>query len=178
MLLWLEVATSNNNPEIIGYYYMKTIKRLKFLPNCIRADRGTENTLVMDLQQALRSFHNDDYCGEKSFLLGKSTHNQRIESFWRQLRRLMVTFYMDLFKNMEDQGILDVKNELHIKCLRYSFGHLIQEDLYTVMQEWNEHKIRSQNSKNINAGKPNIIFEWPERFGGVDCRKSVQEKHI
>lgn len=177
-LMWLTAATSNNNPEIIGYYYLQAIKKYKCLPSILRSDFGTENTLIKDLQQALRSGHDDANSGEKSFLLGKSTHNQRIESFWRQLKRLMGSFYMNLFKTMMDNGILDIKNPMHIECLRFSFGELVQQDLYNVRKEWNDHRIRNQNSLNIRGGKPNILFNCPERFGGVDCKKSVLMEHI
>lgn len=46
------------------------------VPRCIRADRGTENVLVADIQRAFRSLHEDDMFGERSFLFGKSTTNQ------------------------------------------------------------------------------------------------------
>lgn len=35
-ILWLEVAVSNNKPEIIAYYYLKTLEKLKLLPTLIR----------------------------------------------------------------------------------------------------------------------------------------------
>lgn len=46
------------------------------VPRLVRADQGTENTLVEDVQVALRWQHEDDMAGTKSFLYGKSTSNQ------------------------------------------------------------------------------------------------------
>lgn len=39
-------------------------------------DRGTENTLIADIQIAFREEHTDDKAGEKSVLYGASTYNQ------------------------------------------------------------------------------------------------------
>ena len=127
----------------------------------------------MNFQQALRLHHLDDDAGEKSFRLGKSTHNQRIESYWRQLRRYMVSFYMDLFKNMMDASLLDIKNPIHIECLRLCFAKIIQEDLDNSRKEWNKHLIRPQKNRDIFGGSPNIVYNFPHKFGGTDCRKPV-----
>ena len=42
----------------------------------MRTDRGTENSVIAFVQPTLRSFHQDDLAGEKSFRYGKSTSNQ------------------------------------------------------------------------------------------------------
>lgn len=175
-VIWLKVATSNNDPYIIGYYYMEVVDKYKYVPTLMRADHGTENTLIDSLHRALRYSHNDeDY--EDCFLFGKSTHNQRIESYWRQLKRLVAGFFINLFKNMLDERILDIKDPLQIECLRYCFGPLIQRHLENVRKEWNEHRIRKQ-SPDILGGKPNVIYHWPEKYNGRECKKPVAENHI
>lgn len=62
-ILWLEVASSNNNPRIIASYYLNTIKQLGFLPTALRSDRGTENSVIEGLHQVLRFYHDDDLAG-------------------------------------------------------------------------------------------------------------------
>ena len=49
---------------------------LKGVPQVMRTDRGTENSIIAFVQPALRCFHQDDLAGEKSFHYGKSTSNQ------------------------------------------------------------------------------------------------------
>ena len=58
-MIWLELSTSNNKPEIICYYYLKAAQKLKQIPTIIRSDHGTENSVVEIVHQALRSRHND-----------------------------------------------------------------------------------------------------------------------
>ena len=44
-------------------------------PRIVRADHGTENALVAEMQIAFRFNHTDSLAGEKSFLYGPSTAN-------------------------------------------------------------------------------------------------------
>lgn len=124
-VLWLHVATSNNKPEIVAYYYLKCVRELGFLPTMIRSDRGSDNTIIDQLQIALRFHHEDSCAGVDSFLKGKSTSNERIEKFWNHLRNHSMDFFISLFKTMQDQNILDISNVLHIEVLCYCFGDLI-----------------------------------------------------
>ena len=45
-LIWSEVTSSNKVPEIISQYYLKAVKRLKGVPKKIKADDGTEHSLI------------------------------------------------------------------------------------------------------------------------------------
>lgn len=53
-VLWLTVGPSNNNPRIICNLYLNFVCRSNGVPFIVRADRGTENTLVANIQAALR----------------------------------------------------------------------------------------------------------------------------
>jgi len=52
------------------------------IPKILRADYGTENSLLRGIQPFLRESHSDSLSGIKSFMYGKSTSNQRTERFW------------------------------------------------------------------------------------------------
>lgn len=52
-IMWLNVASSNNNPKISAHYYLQTVEELGFVPRVIRSNRGTENSIIENLQQAL-----------------------------------------------------------------------------------------------------------------------------
>lgn len=175
-IIWIELSTSNNDPKVIAHYYLQTIKKCGFLPAIIRTDNGTEATLMEDLHKALRWKDDDANAGHKSFLRGKSTHNQRIECFWRQFRQRLCDFYINFFKVMETENLLSVSDKFDIECLRYCFGPLIQSEISFLIKEWNEHKIRKQNSRNILGGIPNELYYWPERYGTFDHKRPVKEE--
>ncbi|CAC5395408.1 unnamed protein product [Mytilus coruscus] len=88
-MVWLEAVTTNNDPKVISNYFIKAVKEKAGCPQRVRSDFGTENVYVANMQKFLRRNHNDEFAGDKSYLSGKSTHNQRIEWFWGILRKQM-----------------------------------------------------------------------------------------
>ena len=79
-LLWLKAATTNNNPIVIANYFLQSIKTNGFTPKILRMDKGTENIYCENIQVYLTN-------NQESFIYAKSTHNQRIEAFWSQLKK-------------------------------------------------------------------------------------------
>lgn len=171
-LIWLEVATTNKDPLVCAYYYLKAIKKLGFLPTVVRADHGTENVWIESMQTCLRKDHCDDFSGLRSYIQGKSTRNQRIESFWGRFRRHTADFYIRLFKTMQEEGLFD-GSKLHLFCLQFCFGPVIKRDLIKFTELWNEHLIRKQSGQNIITGKPTVMFHCPHLFNARDCQKEV-----
>lgn len=177
-VMWLRVAQTNNDPDVIAYYYLKTITKYNLLPTMLRSDLGTENVYVESLHIALRLEHNDKYSGYRSFTKGKSTSNQRIEAFWSQLRRQCMNFWMNFFKDMRDILLYLDSDPVHVECLCYCFGPLIQEQLTRMRKEWNRHKIRKQKNSNISGEKPNCMYYTPEVYGVKEnyCQKLDRKK--
>ena len=81
-ILWLEVAYSNNYPQIVVRYFLNYVKQLGGTAKIVRGDRGTENGLIETYQRFFRQSSEDSFAGDKSFMYGRSTSNQRIESWW------------------------------------------------------------------------------------------------
>ena len=84
-LLWLEACSSNKDPEAIGRFYLDAVKQLGGVPQKMRSDDGTENSVVEALHLFLRSAHDDEDVGYGCFSIGRSTSNQRIEAYWSHL---------------------------------------------------------------------------------------------
>lgn len=172
-ILYMAVSTTNNKPEVIAHYFTIVVLEHGCVPTILRVDAGTENPLTGLIQQALRHYHEDEDAGPKSYFVGPSTHNQRIERFWGEGRRIATGYYIDLFKTLIGKRLLNTKDVVDIECLRFCFGRVIQNDLLRVKEEWNAHPIRCQNSTQTPTGKPNILFKCPERYNATDCRKNV-----
>ena len=75
-ILWLRVASPNNNPKTIASYYMDCIRQLELVPRAIRSDRGTENTIICGIQRFLSRNAEDLISNKDSFVYGSSTRNQ------------------------------------------------------------------------------------------------------
>lgn len=176
-LMWLEVGTTNKNPKVTAYYFLNTVEKYECLPTIVRSDKGTENVLIESLQICLRREHDDKFAGEISYIKGRSVHNQRIESYWGQLRNHSMDFYIQFFKCMVQRNLFS-GSDIHKKCLQYSFGPLIKKDLEMTRELWNEHRIRKQREQNNIGGKPYILYNLPEQYGALDYRKGIDKAII
>lgn len=84
-----------------------------------------------------------------SMLTGKSTHNQRVERLWRDVYEGVLSFYYDLFYYLEDQGYLDIMNDVHTIALHHVFMPKINERLEIWRQAWAKHRMRTVRSSPI-----------------------------
>lgn len=46
------------------------------------------------------------------------------------------------------------------------------------MQEWNEHRIRKQEFRQIAGGKPDLLYLIPEKYNAVERRKIVNLENV
>ena len=91
------LGVSNKMPEVVANYYINAVTRLKALPVKIRADDGTENSIVEAMQITLRSGHSDENAGLSSFVVGTSPADQKIECYWSQMLRDRPGWWRDFF---------------------------------------------------------------------------------
>ncbi len=177
-ILWLNVGVTNNDPAVVGSYYLQYVKESKRLPRCIRSDNGTENVNICGIQRYFRRGFNDSMCGDKSFLFGPSTSNQRIEAWWSYLKKSREIWWINLFKDMIDAGDFDVTVPSHLDCARYCFMAVLQTELDNVKKRWNNHVIRKCNQTNSPNGKPDVLYLLPARSGGRNCAFPVNMTEI
>ena len=109
------------------------------VPSHVRADRGGENIRVAEYMISQRGD------GRGSFIFGKGVHNQRIERMWRDVFSGCLVQYYGLFYHMEDIGILNVENQVHIFCLHYIFLPRINSSLQQFLSAWNNHPMSSMS---------------------------------
>ncbi|KAF3833193.1 hypothetical protein F7725_026858, partial [Dissostichus mawsoni] len=124
-IMWMEAYTTNSDPKVIADYYISTVTRIGGCPQRMRADRGTENGHVREMQLFLRRNQTDHHAGEGSFIYGCSTANQRIESWWGVLRKQSVQFWMDTFKTLKDDGYF-TGDFLDKNLVQFCFLNLLQ----------------------------------------------------
>jgi hypothetical protein len=98
-IIWLNVYFTNNDPRIIGGYYIEAIEDLNGCPTKIRGDCGTENVKVKQFQTYL--LRNGQ---TKAYLEGTSTANQRIECFWGHLRKQCLDKWLITLHAIQEDG--------------------------------------------------------------------------
>jgi len=167
-ILWLEVGPSNNNPRIVATYFLETVRQLGGSPVRCRCDLGTENVLLEELQPLFAVNYDPDSADESCLLYGKSTSNQRIESWWGILRRQASDWWISLFQNLRNDGLIRDHDELCMECLRFCFMTVIQLELHQVAVLWNQHTIQMKKNNEGPRGKPDVMFFVPQLYDTRD----------
>ena len=80
-------------------------------------------------------------CG--SHITGRSTRNQRIERLWRDVFDNCLSLFYRLFYELEDNGALDVEDDMHLVSLHYVYTPRINESLSSFREAWNNHGLSS-----------------------------------
>ncbi len=106
MITYLECST-NNKAETVYTAFCTAISKYG-LPSRIRSDYGRENVEVARHMLQYRGLHRN------SVITGSSTHNQRIERFWKDMHSSITKMYYRLFYYLEHQGVLDPLSEIHL----------------------------------------------------------------
>ena len=163
-LLWLEVGPTNKNPEVIAKCYLDAVKQLGGVPRKIRSDNRTQNSTIEALQTFLRSSHNDENAGPGCFTIGRSTANQRIESWW-------ILF----FKDLSDLGLFNSPDPVHLECIQFCFMQILRNELHQVAEMWNQQLIASSKFGNSSGprGRPDCMFFLPHLYNSEDYKVPV-----
>ena len=156
-ILWLYVTRSNNQPNNIGMYYLEAVEQYG-CPIDFITDLGTENGLAA----AIHTFFRND---TNSHRYVSSPSNQRIEGWWSFLRKDQTSWWMNLFKDLVDEGTVDLTIPLHTECLWFCFAALLQENLDEVKENWNSHYIRKSRYYTLQ-GRPDSLYYLPELHDG------------
>ena len=124
-----------------------------------------------NLQCVFRSNQQDDHAGPKSHRYCSSPANQRIEGWCSFFRRHRSNWWINLFKDLVNYGLLCPGNIIHMECLWFC---ILQEDLNKVKDHWNSHKI-SKSPCGFVHGVPDVMYFLPENYGHEGCLVSVYQ---
>ena len=92
-----------------------------------------------------------------SALIGSSTRNQRIERLWRDVFRCFGNVFYYTFKSMEESGLLDITNPLHLFVLHCVYLPRINAAIDSFVEAWNKHPIRTERNWIVNGLNPGVI---------------------
>ena len=93
-------------------------------PFRVHSDHGSENVDVAQLILMLRGPN------QGSHITGRLVNNIRMERLWRDMLTQCVSLYYHLFYNLEDSGILNPNDPLHLFALNYAYLHCANKCLF------------------------------------------------
>lgn len=134
-IIYLKCFTNNLSSTVVELF-QEGVNRFG-LPRRVRGDRGVENVQVARFMISSRGINRG------SFIAGRSVHNTRIERLWREVNRVVNSYYSGIFRHMEEHGILDSTNEIDICALHFVFLPRIAKSLDEFTLQWNYHGMRT-----------------------------------
>ena len=109
------IKCSDNNRASTVFKAFEEAVNIFGIPSRIRIDKGGENREI-----AVFMLDNKGL-GRGSILAGKSTHNQRIERFWRDARKDVIDYYRNIFQYIESDLSINFDHPICIFVLHYLF---------------------------------------------------------
>ena len=131
-------CANNNLASTVLQEFLKGIS-IYGIPYSVRTDCGGEN---VDVWRYMLSTHQD----LSRVLTGSSVHNERVERLWRDVTRSASSSFIDMFYELEAEGILDPSNEIDIFCLQVVFLPHINKCLAEFQGGWNNHPLSTEGN--------------------------------
>lgn len=138
MVVYLRASTNNRANTVFSYFHQAVASYN--LPSRVRSDLGLENYQVGRFILEARGLNRG------SIITGTSVHNQRIERLWRDVNRIVVSRFMNIFLYLERYGVLDTSSELHLYCLHLVYISMINQQLDEFTGQWNNHPVTTENN--------------------------------
>ena len=138
LVVYLHASTNNRASTVLALFREAT--NHYNVPSRVRSDRGLENIEVGRFMIQTRGLNRG------SIITGNSVHNQRIERLWREVNRVVVSRFLNIFLFLESRQAFDPNDEIHLYALHFVFLPLINAALSELRQQWNNHPVTSESN--------------------------------
>ena len=139
-LILYAACRNNNKAETVLALFQNAVQGWG-LPSRVRCDYGMENYYVATYMIQHRGL------GRGSIITGSSVHNSRVERTHRDVYSGVLVFYARIFGQLEDEGKLDVLDDLHIFSLHRVYIPRIQNSLDELVRQMNNRPVSTERNQ-------------------------------
>ena len=138
MIVYLKASTNTRACTVVRLF-REAVTRYN-LPSRVRSDQGLENIDVARYMLTERGLNRG------SIITGTSVHNQRIERLWRDVNRVVVSRFLNIFLYLESVLWLDPDDEIHLMALHTTYLPIINQAIEEFVNQWNNHPMSTESN--------------------------------
>jgi hypothetical protein len=133
------------------------------IPARIRVDKGSENYEICAVQTVLHRFQQhiiNPYSNQevRAYTVGRSVHNQKIESFWSRFIIQWEERWRRIFHSLEWEEIWQPNRTCDKAALLFVFMPILRAELEWYRVEYNAYPIRKNQLSRLPSGPPEDIY--------------------
>ena len=162
---------SNNKADTVFNQFVRGVNDYG-LPSRVRSDYGMENFKVAQFMLEQRGV------GRGSIITGSSAHNCRVERTHRDIYSGILCFFARTFAHLEDNGLLDPLNELHLFALHRTYIPRINGCLQEFKGQWENHPLSSEGNRSpLQLYTSGMLENELTGYAGVESVLDFENAH-
>uniref|UniRef100_A0A3Q3A582 Integrase catalytic domain-containing protein n=1 Tax=Kryptolebias marmoratus TaxID=37003 RepID=A0A3Q3A582_KRYMA len=135
-------ASNNNRASTVLKAFITAMQKFG-LPIRVRSDKGGENVEVACYMLQ----HPERGAERRSFITGRSVHNQRIERMWRDVWCVVTVNYRYALQYLADTADLNPDNEVHLACIHFVMLPRLNRHLELFSVAWDRHSLSIEQGR-------------------------------
>uniref|UniRef100_A0A096M9Y3 Integrase catalytic domain-containing protein n=1 Tax=Poecilia formosa TaxID=48698 RepID=A0A096M9Y3_POEFO len=136
-------ASNNNRASTVLKAFITAVQKFG-LPIRVRSNRGGEN---VEVACHMLQHPESQKGAERSFITGRSVHNQRIERMWRDVWCVVTVNYRYALQYLADTADFDPDNEVDLACIHFVMLPRLNRHLEVFSVAWERHSLSTEQGR-------------------------------